>query len=184
MAEAVLLSLGPEAPGHPWPATEWRLLEAVCKEELGDNSLELKAARFGVVCHSNTLPPQVRIAVEKLMAKCTPRIIVATTTLVPDGSLPALKGQAFFEFDDFLHDARPAAFADHRINGHQIGASDLQIDGRLLMRFVFGVKNSLRRHLVTGLQAGLLAGDPVLNEKYAVAALKQTVTKLHNDPHG
>ncbi len=81
MAQAVLLALGDDAPDHPWPATEWRLLEAVCKEELGDNALELAAARLGVVCHSNKLPPQVRIAVEKLMAKCAPRIIIATTTL-------------------------------------------------------------------------------------------------------
>jgi hypothetical protein len=81
MAKAVLLALGTDAPDHPWPQTEWRLLEAVCKEELGEDSFELSAARKGVVCHSNKLPPQVRISVEKLMAKCTPRVIVATTTL-------------------------------------------------------------------------------------------------------
>ena len=81
MAGAVLLAFGPDAPLHSWPATEWRLLEAVCREELGDNSFELAAARVGVICHSNKLPPQVRISVEKLMAKCPPRIIVATTTL-------------------------------------------------------------------------------------------------------
>ena len=81
MARAVLLAFGPDAPVHPWPETEWRLLEAVCKEELGDDSFELNAARVGVICHSNKLPPQVRISVEKLMAKYPPRIIVATTTL-------------------------------------------------------------------------------------------------------
>lgn len=81
MAGAVLLAFGPDAPLHSWPATEWRLLEAVCKEELGDSSFELAAARVGVICHSNKLPPQVRISIEKLMAKCPPRIIVATTTL-------------------------------------------------------------------------------------------------------
>jgi hypothetical protein len=81
MARAVLLSLGQDATNHPWPATEWRLLEAVCKEELGDDSVEIVAARLGVVCHSNSLPPQVRIALEKLMAKLPPKIIVATTTL-------------------------------------------------------------------------------------------------------
>ena len=81
MANAVLLAFGSHAPVHPWPETEWRLLEAVCKEELGDECFELAAARVGVICHSNKLPPQVRISVEKLMAKCPPRIIVATTTL-------------------------------------------------------------------------------------------------------
>jgi hypothetical protein len=81
MTRAVLVALGPGTPVHPWPETEWRLLEAVCKEELGDGSFELAAARAGVICHSNKLPPQVRISIEKLMAKCPPRIIVATTTL-------------------------------------------------------------------------------------------------------
>ncbi len=81
MAKAVLLAFGQNAPTHPWPETEWRILEAVCKEELGDDSFEIEAARIGVICHSNKLPPQVRISVEKLIAKCPPRIIVATTTL-------------------------------------------------------------------------------------------------------
>jgi hypothetical protein len=81
MIKGVLLALGSDAPVHQWPDTEWRLLDAVCKEELGDESLEIVAARLGVVCHSNRLPPQVRIALEKLMAKHPPKIIVATTTL-------------------------------------------------------------------------------------------------------
>jgi hypothetical protein len=81
MARAILVALGSDAPVHPWPGTEWAVLDAVCKEELGDDSFELTAARVGVICHSNKLPPQVRISIEKLMAKCPPRIIVATTTL-------------------------------------------------------------------------------------------------------
>jgi hypothetical protein len=81
MARAVLVALGGDAPVHPWPETEWRLLAAVCKEELGDNSFELAAARLGVICHSNKLPPQVRICTEKLLSKLPPRVIVATTTL-------------------------------------------------------------------------------------------------------
>lgn len=81
MVRGVLLALGADAPVHQWPDTEWRLLEAVCKEELGDDSLEIVAARLGVVSHSKKLPPQVRIALEKLMAKHPPKIIVATTTL-------------------------------------------------------------------------------------------------------
>ncbi len=81
MAKAVLLAVGQDAPAHQWPETEWKLFEAVCKEELGDDAFELNAARLGVICHSNSLPPQVRISVEKLIAKSPPRIIVATTTL-------------------------------------------------------------------------------------------------------
>lgn len=81
MAKAVLLAVGQDAPAHSWPETEWNLFEAVCKEELGDDAFELAAARLGVICHSNNLPPQVRISIEKLIAKYPPRIIVATTTL-------------------------------------------------------------------------------------------------------
>ncbi len=81
MVRSVLLALGADAAVHPWPEIEWRLLEAVCKEELGDESMEITAARQGVICHSNKLPPQVRISLEKLMAKHPPKIIVATTTL-------------------------------------------------------------------------------------------------------
>lgn len=81
MAKAVLLAIGQDAPVHPWPETEWKIFEAVCKEELGDDAFELASARLGVICHSNSLPPQVRISIEKLIAKYPPRIIVATTTL-------------------------------------------------------------------------------------------------------
>jgi len=81
MTKGVLQALGPGAPVHKWPETEWKIFEAVCSEELGDGSLELQAARVGVICHCNKLPPQVRIAIEKLMSKYPPRIIVATTTL-------------------------------------------------------------------------------------------------------
>ncbi len=81
MVKAVLLAFDSNALPHPWPETEWKVFEAVCKEELGEDSLELKAARAGIICHSNKLPPQVRILIEKLISKYPPRVIVATTTL-------------------------------------------------------------------------------------------------------
>ena len=81
MARSVILALANADADYIWPETEWNLFEAICGEELGTESLELKAARVGIVCHSNQLPPQVRIALEKLMAAQAPRVIVATTTL-------------------------------------------------------------------------------------------------------
>lgn len=81
MARAVLLAMGRDAMDHDWPDLEWRIFVAVCEEELGPDSLELNAARMGVVCHSDRLPPQVRIALEKLMATKAPKVIVATMTL-------------------------------------------------------------------------------------------------------
>jgi hypothetical protein len=81
MARAVLLAMGSDASDHDWPDLEWRLFTAVCEEELGPDSLVLNAARLGVVCHSDRLPPQARIALEKLMAAKAPKVIVATMTL-------------------------------------------------------------------------------------------------------
>lgn len=81
LAESVLLALGQSPADHPWPDHEWRVFEAVCREELADDAIEVRAARAGVVCHSNRLTPQVRLATEHLMRSKPPRIIIATTTL-------------------------------------------------------------------------------------------------------
>ncbi len=81
MAKAVMLALQRIGEDHGWPNTEWRIFEATCREELGDNCIELEAARLGIICHSNRLPPQVRMAMETLMAAKAARVIIATTTL-------------------------------------------------------------------------------------------------------
>jgi hypothetical protein len=81
LAAAVLLALGETPADHPWPDHEWKVFEAICQEELAPDAIELRAARAGVVCHSNRLTPQVRLALEHLMRSKPPRIIVATTTL-------------------------------------------------------------------------------------------------------
>ena len=81
MASSVLIALGDDPEPHDWPELEWKLFAAVCEEELGPNSLEQEAARLGIVCHTNNLPPQVRIALERLMAAKAPKVIVATMTL-------------------------------------------------------------------------------------------------------
>lgn len=81
LAADVLLALGENPSDHGWPEHEWRVFEAVCREELEPDAVELRAARAGVVCHSNRLTPQVRLAVEHLMRSLPPKIIIATTTL-------------------------------------------------------------------------------------------------------
>ena len=78
----------------------------------------------------------------------------------------------------------PIPFGHLRIDGHQLGAGDLQVNGWLLVRLVLGVKNALGGDFVPGLQAVLFAGDAVFNEEYSGAALEQTVTEFHNGPHG
>jgi hypothetical protein len=81
LAHAAILALGESPADHPWPKHEWKVFEAVCKEELDPDAIELRAARAGVVCHSNRLTAQVRLALEHLIRSKPPRIIVATTTL-------------------------------------------------------------------------------------------------------
>lgn len=80
-AQAVLLAMGERPADHRWPQHEWKVFEAVCREELDPDAIELRAARAGVVCHSNRLTPQVRLAMEHLMRSRPPKIIIATTTL-------------------------------------------------------------------------------------------------------
>lgn len=81
MAKAVLLALGEKAADYPWPEYEWKIFESVCREEMAFEDIELEAARLGIICHSNRLPSQVRLATEELMRAKKPKIIIATTTL-------------------------------------------------------------------------------------------------------
>lgn len=83
MAAAVLAALTFEKKLllHSWPEREWKVFEAACEEELLDGAIELRAAQHGVICHSNSLPAQVRLAMEHLMRSAAPRIVIATKTL-------------------------------------------------------------------------------------------------------
>ncbi|MGE4285099.1 MAG: DEAD/DEAH box helicase [Phycisphaerae bacterium] len=80
MAAAVLTSLGEEAT-FSWPLKEWKAFIATCEEELPVGAVELESAKKGVICHSNNLPNQIRIATERLMRSKPPKVIIATTTL-------------------------------------------------------------------------------------------------------
>jgi len=67
---------------HEWRYKEdWHIFELACREFYGDNSDLLDWAKVGVICHHGKLPTDVRFAMERLMRKDYPRIIVATTTL-------------------------------------------------------------------------------------------------------
>lgn len=81
LAQSVLIALGQTPDEHPWPSTAWNAFLATCEEELPEDAIELKAARYGVICHSNRLPNQVRMVTERLMRSYPPKIIIASTTL-------------------------------------------------------------------------------------------------------
>lgn len=81
MAASVVTAMGETTAIHPWPKQLWNTFEASCREEFGSHTIEYTAARVGVICHSNSLPPQVRMATERLMRSMPPKVIVATSTL-------------------------------------------------------------------------------------------------------
>lgn len=81
MAKCVLLAQGRNPEKHPWPKHLWATFAASCKEDLGDENIVFKAAEVGIICHSNKLPSQVRIATERLMRSIPPKVIIATSTL-------------------------------------------------------------------------------------------------------
>lgn len=81
MAECVLMAQGQKPDKHPWPKHLWDTFAASCEEELGDENIVLKTAEVGIICHSNKLPTQVRIATERLMRSIPPKVIIATSTL-------------------------------------------------------------------------------------------------------
>ena len=81
LAKAVLLALGETPDEHKWPEAIWKTFQATCEEELPEDAIELKAALYGVICHSNRLPTQVRMATERLMRSVPPKIIIASSTL-------------------------------------------------------------------------------------------------------
>jgi hypothetical protein len=81
LASAVLLGLGEAPPDHPWPEAEWKAFAAVAEDDLPEGAIETRAARAGVICHSNRLTQEVRLSIERLMRARPPKIIVATTTL-------------------------------------------------------------------------------------------------------
>lgn len=81
LAKAVLMALGEIPEEHRWPEAIWKAFHATCEEELPEDAIELKAAQHGVICHSNRLPTQVRMATERLMRSVPPKIIIASSTL-------------------------------------------------------------------------------------------------------
>ena len=81
LCEAAMEAMLPDETPHNWPEAEWQIFEAACAESLGPDSIELNAARLGVIGHHAQLPSEIRFTIERLMRSRSPKIIVATTTL-------------------------------------------------------------------------------------------------------
>ena len=83
LADAVLLGyeLLQINESFDWGDNNWERFEIICKEELEESDYIIEASKHGVICHSNNLPVNVRIAIEQLIRKRTPNIIIASPTL-------------------------------------------------------------------------------------------------------
>lgn len=81
-AKEILDAMGKEKEVHRWSATnEWDVFKLACEEAYGQESEIYQYAKYGVLCHHAGLPTEVRLSMEKLMRKNSPKIIVATSTL-------------------------------------------------------------------------------------------------------
>jgi hypothetical protein len=151
MAAAVLkaLKMGGISAVHDWPEREWKVFEAVCEEELPEKAIEFSAARAGVICHSNSLPTQVRIAMEQLMRSGPPRIVVATKTLAQGVNLGVntvivsstlVNKDRYVDIKDFLNIAGRAGRAFVDVEGKILFAIDEKDPGRARQQEFFASK--------------------------------------------
>ncbi|MHA7098051.1 DEAD/DEAH box helicase [Priestia aryabhattai] len=81
-AKEVIAAMGEKKELHTWSATnDWNVFKLACEEAYGKESVIYEHAKYGVLCHHSGLPTEVRLSMEKLMRKDTPKVIVATSTL-------------------------------------------------------------------------------------------------------
>ena len=68
---------------HRWEKQSvWEKLQLLCNEYSNDtNTKLLEFAKYGVLCHTGKINPEIRSVIEVLMREDKPRIIIATTTL-------------------------------------------------------------------------------------------------------
>jgi hypothetical protein len=81
-AEECLTAMGNNLEIHKWKnLSAWKAFELATKQSLGDDSVLLKFAQYGILCHQRKLPNNVKLSLERLMRQSNPKIIISTTTL-------------------------------------------------------------------------------------------------------
>ncbi len=81
-AEDVLIALGHNPELVKWKnPLDWEIFQAACEEADGADSIILKFAKYGIICHSREIPNDVRSAMERLMRNGNPKVIISTSTL-------------------------------------------------------------------------------------------------------
>ncbi|MGB7747876.1 MAG: hypothetical protein WBN75_11370 [Verrucomicrobiia bacterium] len=78
-----------------------------------------------------------------------------------------------------IHDGLPSAFHKCGVAGREVGAGKVQVQHRLALRLVAGVKQALGLGFIFCSQTGLLAGGGVLGVEYARAP-EQVESRFHN----
>src|SRR5690606_18590491 len=67
-AEECLIAMGDNLEIHKWRnPSVWKTFELATKQSLGDDSVLLKFAQYGILCHQRKLPNNVKLSLERLM---------------------------------------------------------------------------------------------------------------------
>ena len=81
-ARVVLTAMGNNKQVMLWENDQdWKQFLLCCEEAYGPESELFEFAKYGILCHSSKIPPEVRISMERLIRFGKPRIIISTNTL-------------------------------------------------------------------------------------------------------
>ncbi|MFZ0826134.1 MAG: hypothetical protein WAO02_01800 [Verrucomicrobiia bacterium] len=96
------------------------------------------------------------------------------------GAFPARPRIASLGLGDGVHDGLPRPIHAVGVSGHQVGAGDLQVDGRLAERLVAGVANPVRGLGIPRLETVLFFQHPVFQEEDSGFASKHRIACFHS----
>ena len=81
-ARAVLIAMGNNKSEMEWIIeSDWKQFLLCCEEAYGVKSELEELAKYGILCHSSKIPPEVRMSMERLIRFGKPKIIISTNTL-------------------------------------------------------------------------------------------------------
>lgn len=99
---------------------------------------------------------------------------------VPHRALVPTQGHAALGPGHLVHDRPPRALGDFGVGRRQVGASHVQVQGRLAIGLVFCVEKRASLRFFLGAQSRLFAGRGVLAIEHPTAA-EQGETQFHFD---
>ena len=95
------------------------------------------------------------------------------------GTFPAQQRAAPLGLGDRVHDILPRPVDAIGVARHQVGAGDLEVDGRLPERLVFGMANPARGFRIPRFQAVLFLQQPVFQKEDPAVPSKHQIPFFH-----